>query len=410
MYNKHFGICNKNLASLLLSNGCGILLFFNLVFSLNLPASDGGVTGKKIMKVMIDPGHGGHDPGNLCTQRYKKTEKDLALEVSLLVGEKLNEVFPEVEVMFTRKTDVFLELYERTALANKNEVDLFISIHCDAASAESASGSSTYVIGPAKTDANLKRVQKENAVMLKEKDYEKNYSGFDPYSPESYIEMSLLQNVHAKSSISFAQMVQNQFEKNTTQKNRGVKHGPWWVISYTKMPSVLIELGFTTNKEEEDFLRSDEGQSKMAASIVKAFGDYKKENESLALSDVSHLPKEEKKDPVKEIIKETPKIDEPEEMEIKAVVEEDDSDEILFKVQIATSSNPVDKSPSNFKGLKDVEEYYSGGLYKYTCGKEKSYKKAKTLMSKIKEDAYPGAFIVAFKGKSRIDLADAILY
>jgi len=408
MYKKHFENSNKNLATIMRLMGYKLLIFINIIFTVDLTAMDTGISGKKITKVMIDAGHGGRDPGNLCTKRYKKTEKDLALEVSLKVGQKLKDAFPEVEVLYTRTTDVFLELHERTALANKNEVDLFISIHCDAADNKDASGSSTYVIGPAKTDANLKRVQKENAVMLKEKDYLKNYSGFDPYSPESYIEMSLLQNSHARESISFAQSVQNQFKANTERKNRGVKHGPWWVISYTKMPSVLIELGFTTNAEEEDFIRSASGQGKLATSIVNAFGEYKKSVEIEEVSlDYNKKKEEKKEEQVKVIIKETPKTEDPIELEVEAVIEEDD--QVYFKVQIATSSTPLERSSRNFKGLKNIEVYESGGLYKYTCGKEKSYKKARALMNKVKGDAYPGAFVVAFKGNARIDLADAIL-
>ncbi|MFT5149657.1 MAG: N-acetylmuramoyl-L-alanine amidase [Glaciecola sp.] len=406
MNNKHFLFTNKNLANKKTVTGLVIIMIASLLFGFNVDENETYDDVKVLRKVMIDAGHGGHDPGNLCTKRYDETEKDLVLQVSLKVGKKIEELYPGVEVLYTRTTDVFLELHERTALANKNDVDLFVSIHCDAVDNSSAKGCGSFVIGPAKTSANLKLAQRENATMLKEKDYEKNYSGFDPYSPESYIEMSLRQNTHMSQSLNFAQLVQDEFRNGAKRIDRGVKQAPYWVISFTTMPSVLVELGFTTNKEEEDFLRSADGQKKMSNAIVNAFGKYKKNMEASQKEQISIPVVRE------EVVMDKPKeiVTEIEKPKVEVIRTSSNDSEVYFKVQIATSSSPVSIAPENFKGLSGVSEYQSGGLYKYTCGNEKSYKKAKSMMSKIKEKNYPGAFIVAFKGGERIDLADAIVY
>lgn len=395
---------NKNLASKIIYST--VLLVSITFFFGYQKATALGPSLKTIKKVMIDAGHGGHDPGNLCTKRYKKTEKDLALDVALQVGEKIEATYPDVEVLYTRTEDEFLELRERTALANEAEVDLFISVHCDAADSKNAKGCSSFVIGPAKTEANLKLAQRENASMLKERDYEKNYSGFDPYSPESYIEMSLRQNSHVVQSLSFAQHVQDYMREQVKRVDRGVRQAPYWVISYTTMPSVLIEMGFTTNPDEEDFIRSKDGQDKIAGAILKAFGEYKSEVEQVNVSDMETLEAIRNSSVEEEQIIET----ENPIKDISSAVFDDVEDEkmVVFKVQIATSSQNIDTSPANFKGLLGVEMYKSGSLYKYTVGEESSFKKAKSKLKEIKEDQYPSAFIVAFKGEQRIDLQEAL--
>ncbi|NNC83399.1 MAG: N-acetylmuramoyl-L-alanine amidase, partial [Flavobacteriales bacterium] len=303
------------------------------------------------------------------------------------------------KVYYTRTGDTYPELHERTKMANRMEVDLFVSIHCDAFTKESAYGCGSYVMGPAKTEANLRMAQKENAAMLNEVDYEKNYGGFDPYSPESYIELSLRQNAFQTQSLSFSEKVQRQFRERVGRKDRGVKQAPYWVISFTTMPSVLVELGFLTNKKEEDFLRSTQGQEYMASAIYRAFKEYKAEIEG-----VEYRP-----GPSPVIEQDTEEtVEESTEAEDRAEVKTG-KDGIYFTVQIASASAPVQLIPENFKGLEGVTEHESGGLYKYTYGHAVKYKRAKDLVKEVEEHGYKGTFIIAMKDGERMDLGEAIL-
>ena len=202
--------------------------------------------------VVIDPGHGGHDPGSPGTGRYKIYEKDIALDISTRLGELIKIEFPEINVIFTRKNDQFVKLSERSQIANSNNADLFISIHCDAFTNEEASGSSSYVIGPHKNESNLKIAMRENSSILLEENFDIEYEGFNPNEPESYIALTMYQSEYIGYALDFASKVQNEFEKSSERKNRGVKQAGFLVLSRTTMPSVLIEVGFLTNKKEED--------------------------------------------------------------------------------------------------------------------------------------------------------------
>jgi len=375
------------------------LLAIVFVLGISLAFSpSGGSDVNRIDSIMIDAGHGGTDPGNLGTGRFKTTEKDVTLKVTKMVGGYIEKNVPDVRVHYTRIGDTYPELHERTKMANRLGVDLFISIHCDAFSKETAQGCGTYVMGPAKTEANLKMAQKENAAILKESNYEKNYNGFDPYSPESYIELSLRQNAFLGQSLSFSDKVQSQFKQRVGRVDRGVKQAPFWVISFTTMPSVLIELGFLTNKEEEDFLQGFNGQELMASAIFRAFKEYKSEIEGLGYSELKGLPTtlddgSEKNDVDKVNTGNT------------AIMS---SDQIYFAVQLASSSAPIETKPENFKGLDNVTQIQSGGLYKYIYGKEEQYKKAKALLDVVSEHGYKGCFVIALKGNERMDLGEAM--
>ncbi len=373
----------------------GIVLFVGLSSAFS---PDNVYKGNEIRSVMLDAGHGGTDPGNLGTGRYKMTEKDVTLNVTRMVGKYIEDNIGDVEVHYTRKGDTYPELHERTKMANRLGVDLFVSIHCDAFTKETASGCGSYVMGTAKTAANLRMAQKENAAMLKEVDYEKNYAGFNPYSPESYIELSLRQNAFQDQSLSFSEKVQRQFRERVGRKDRGVKQAPYWVISFTTMPSVLIELGFLTNKSEEDFLLTSQGQEYMASAIYRAFKEYKAEIEGR-----QYVP------PAEDVIIASPVINE--EAVAKAGPKDEGSvkkDEIVYCIQLASASAPVDRSPENFKGLTGVSEYRSGGLYKYTYGKVDKYKKTTDLMDEVKRHGYTGCFVIALKNGKRMDLGEAM--
>lgn len=343
-----------------------------------------------IKRVVIDAGHGGKDPGNLGTGRYKITEKTIALNVALQVGKYIERAFPEVEVLYTRDSDEFVELHERTKFANTKSADLFISIHCDAFTRESAYGCGSYVMGPAKTEANLRMAKKENQAMLLEDNQEENYSGFDPNSPEGLIELSLRQSAHIHQSLKFAKYVQDQMRTRVGRKDRGVRQAPYWVISFTTMPSVLIELGFLTNKEEEDFLNSERGQDYLSSAIYRAFKEYKKNIEVLESAVNKELPEiETSEEPVK--------------------TEGKQGSDYVFKIQLASSSKPVDAKPENFRGLENVEEYRDNDLYKYLYGSATTYEGAKNLQKSVRQKGYRGAFVVAFdKNNNRVALSDAL--
>lgn len=345
-----------------------------------------------VTRVVIDAGHGGKDPGNLGTGRYKITEKTIALNVAKQVGGYIKEAFPDVEVLYTRDDDTFVPLHERTKFANSNGADIFISIHCDAFTRESAKGCGSYVMGPAKTDANLRMAQKENAAILLEEDREDNYGDVDPNSPEGLIELSLRQNTHIHQSLRFAKHVQDQMRTRVGRTDRGVKQAPFWVISFTTMPSVLVELGFLTNKEEEDFLNSEEGQSYVASAIYRAFKKYKVDLEAIEAA-VGEQPKEIAADPVAETVPS----------------EENGKAKVTFKVQLSSSSTPMEITPEAFNGLENVQMIQDKELYKYLYGEASTYNSAKELQKDVRKTGYKGAFIVAFDNNGeRMPLDKAI--
>jgi N-acetylmuramoyl-L-alanine amidase len=230
----------------------------------------------RIKTIVIDPGHGGHDSG--CLGSSAK-EKHIALNVALRLGELIEKKYPDIKVIYTRKTDEFVELHERAAIANRNHADLFICIHCNSGG-PSAFGAETYVMGLHKTEDNLSVAKRENSAVLYEKDYKQKYDGFDPNSPEANIIFTLYQNAYLSQSLKFASAIQQQFEEYAGRFNRGVKQAGFLVLYKTAMPAVLIETGFLTNKTEEKYLESDKGQQAIASSIFKAFMEYKLDMET----------------------------------------------------------------------------------------------------------------------------------
>ncbi len=349
----------------------------------------------RIRTIVLDAGHGGKDPGNLGTGRYKTTEKHISLNVAKLVGKYVSEAFPETKVIYTREDDRFIELMERTNIANRAKADVFISIHCNANDNRDPHGCETYVMGLHKTEANMRVAQKENAAILLEEGHELKYDGYDPKDPESMIALSLRQNIHLDHSLLLAALIQKQFKERVGRPDRGVKQAGFLVISYTTMPSVLIELGFLTNPKEEDFLQTAEGQDYMASAIYRAFKEYKGIVEGV---DAAIAPQEVT--PPKE-----PPVAGKEPAEQPPVVT---SAGVVFKVQIATSSKRIGLDPGNFKGLTGVEEHKGAGLYKYTVGNEPDLEAARRRQQECKDKGIEGAFIVAFKDGERIDLQEAV--
>jgi N-acetylmuramoyl-L-alanine amidase len=265
---KRFKVKNILVISLLTS------FFLFTGFSANAPKAPEF----RLKRVVIDAGHGGKDPGALGS--YSK-EKDIALSVALQVGKYVEQNLPGVEVIYTRKTDVFLELKERSNIANRNRADLFISIHCNAAGNRGIYGTETFVMGTKNFEANFDIVKRENAVILLEDNYEENYEGFDPSSPESYMMFNLMQKAFLSNSISLASKIETDFNTRVNRSSRGVKQAPFYVLWTTSMPSVLVELGFISNVNEEKFLNSKDGQAYLASAIYRSIKAYKEEIEEI---------------------------------------------------------------------------------------------------------------------------------
>ncbi len=225
----------------------------------------------KIKTVVVDAGHGGHDAGSMYGGAK---EKDVTLSIALKVGEEIQKIMPEVKVIFTRTTDEFIELHERAGIANRNNADLFISVHCNANQKTEVFGTETFSMGLNKTEGNLNVAKRENSVILLEKDYQEQYEGFDPNSPEADIYFSFLQNAFMDQSLRLSSYVEAQF-KAIERNSRGVKQAPFMVLWRSKMPSILIETGFISNKAERSFLLSDAGQEQLSVAIAKAVNTYK---------------------------------------------------------------------------------------------------------------------------------------
>lgn len=345
----------------------------------------------RIRTIVIDAGHGGKDPGNLGTGRYKTTEKHVSLNVARLVGHYINEAYPDVKVVYTREDDRFIELMERTQIANRAKADIFLSIHCNANDSKEPHGCETYVMGLHKTEANMRVAMKENAAILLEEGHDLKYGGYDPKRPESQIELSLRQNVHLDQSLLLSSLIQKQFKERVGRPDRGVKQAGFLVISYTTMPAVLIELGFLTNANEEDFLQGDEGQDYMASAIYRAIKEYKSTVEGVPVQQAEEARPDSTRVAVKE----------PEPVQVK-------DNGVRFKVQIATSAKRIETKPRNFNGLDGVEEHKGEGLYKYTVGDWPTLEGARVMQRQCKEKGFDGAFIVAFKDGARIDLQKAV--
>ena len=394
----------------------GATAFVLMVFSSFVPNHRGTkIAEMGVLKVVIDAGHGGHDPGNTGTGRYKKSEKDISLEVALQLGEYIERAYENVDVIYTRKEDKFVTLKGRTTIANKADADLFLSIHCNSAANKEAFGTETFVMSMTKIAANLELAKRENSSILLEENYEQTYEGFNPDSPESLIARSIAQSVYLDQSLTLSAHIQEQYRERVSRRDRGVKQAPYWVISFTTMPSVLTELGFLTNKGEEDFLNSDNGKVYMASAIYRAFKQYKAEIEGVEISTLDfekNIPEVTDEVPIMKVEKDEKPTTRPDVKQENSVVKEEAKSEniepVFYKIQLMASSNPIDLKPENFNGLEEVKSYEVEGLYKYTIGEVTDYKKAVSLQRTVRENAYPKAFITAFYNGERIGLSKAL--
>lgn len=363
-------------------------------------------------KVALDAGHGDHDFGAVY---HGHIEKNISLAVVLKVG-KILEKNPEIEVVYTRKTDVFVDLIERANIANRADANVFVSIHCNANKNTAADGSETYVMGLAKNASNLEAAKKENQVITLEKDYKQKYEGFDPKSPESTIGIEIAQELYLEQSIDLAGAIQNQFIDQLGKKSRGVKQAPFMVLHKAYMPRVLVEMGFISNKEEGAKLDSEEGQEEIAQAIANAIISYKKQSFG-GNEKVEKIKPSERIEPAKTIdstkqvktnkAPEVKKI-EPKKTEMVETPKPETSSVPVFKVQLSASTKSLDLVPSNFKGLSNVSVANEGTLYKYMYGETSNYEEAKRLLTEAKSKGFSTAFIIAFKNGKKVSVQEAI--
>ncbi len=338
-----------------------------------------------IKTVVIDAGHGGKDPGCHGASAH---EKHVCLSMALMLGDLIKEKYPQIDVVYTRKTDVFVELDERAKIANRHNADLFICIHANAASPQ-AYGTETYVLGLHRTESQQRVAERENSIIHLEEDGGAKYKDFD-LSPDAIIARQIQLSVFLDQSISFASKLQSEF-KRIGRHDRGVKQAGFLVLYKTTMPSVLIETGFLTNPKEEKFLSSPETQKLMAESMFTAFRKYKNELEGIDEEVVG--PK-------------VPVINENTPPENSVAVE--NQNEVVFRVQVETSESKIPLTSSRFKGYT-IFEYEQGGLYKYTIGQyPNAFSEANKMKNTLRENGFQHAFVVAFLNGERINLQKAI--
>ena len=360
-------------------------LVFYVIFSVCFSFSQNSDNLRPSIKtVVIDAGHGGKDPG--C-HGHSAHEKNVCLSMALKLGAMIKKKYPTIKVIFTRSTDVFVELDERAKIANRNKADLFICIHANAAG-EVVYGVETYVLGLHKTEAQQLIAERENSTIFLEDDKGAKYKDFD-LSPDALIARQIQLSVFLDQSISFATKIQTEF-KRIGRSDRGVKQAGFLVLYKTTMPSVLIETGFLTNASEEKFLNDSVSQVKMANSIFTAFEKYRNELEGMDVKVTDDAS------PVK-IIK-----------EVSPSIVTSEKDKIIFKVQIETSDKKVALTDSKFKNLK-VSEYKQDNLFKYTAGNyENDFKAASQYKKVLISQGYEHAFVVAFLNGERINIEKAI--
>lgn len=394
------------------------ILFFGFGMMQSLYAGTPPST-KDQFVLVIDPGHGGKDPGAIG--RFSR-EKNINLSVAKAFGQLVEANCPNVKVIYTRKTDVFIPLDKRADIANKANADLFISIHTNALPGKAVGrGAETYTLGMARAQANLDVAKRENAVILVENDYKSRYQGFDPNSSESYIMFEFMQDKYMEKSVNFAKMIQKEFKTTAGRQDKGVHQAGFLVLRQTSMPSVLIELGYISTHDEETFLNSQNGIKKMSQSIFNAFLSYTKQSgktktaktgvvqtQPVRQEDVTiESAAEEEETAINTLVKESPKST-PKKTEDKKPESTAESDNRpVFKIQLIASTRQIPTGSARFKNLSPIDFYKEGNYYKYTYGATTDYQEALKIRNDIKKD-FEGAFIVAFKKGEKIELKQAI--
>lgn len=353
--------------------------------------------------LVIDAGHGGHDPGAIGK---KAKEKDINLNVALKLGKMVQENCPDVKVIYTRSKDVFVSLNRRAEIANNAKADLFLSIHTNSvAGSKTVMGASTWTLGLAKSDANLDVAKRENSVILYEDDYKTSYAGFDPNSAESYIIFEFMQDNYMSQSVHLASLVQNELKNTSKRRDQGVHQAGFLVLKASAMPSILVELGFISTPAEELFLASESGATTMAKGIFRAFQTYKREQETKQGGTATQQTKNtslttEKNFPSQEDKK-------VEQSTAKGVAQTSDGLKPVFKIQFLTAGRKLANNDRRLSGLPEVDFYVENGTYKYTCGASTDYNKVKATLKDVTK-RYKDAFIIAFREEKKINVNDAI--
>jgi len=361
-----------------------ILLFIALI-SIPISGSAPVKTGNSGWVIVIDPGHGGKDPGALGA--FSK-EKNITMAIALKTGEYLDQNIKNVKVIYTRKSDTDVDLWARADIANKNKADLFISVHANSINIKNVYGTETWVMGHHKDQQNLEVAMKENEVILLENDYSTKYEGFDPKSPESYIMFTLMQNVYLKQSTDLASKIQNELKERAGRYDRGVKQAGFVVLFMTTMPSVLVETGFISNPSEEKYINSKQGQDFISSAIYRACRDY-----------ISEI---DKKSGISTVKVDTPVVPVDTLSEITSI-----KGRIIYMVQVVTSAKKIETKPGNFKNIKNIVEIASGNRYRYATGTFSEYNKAVSYRKQI-EDIYPDAFVIAVKDNKILPLQEVL--
>lgn len=366
--------------------------------------------GEKITTVVIDPGHGGKDTGALGAI---SKEKDLNLTVALLTGDYIKKNLPDVKVIYTRERDVFVTLNERAEIANRNNADVFISIHCNSASGKGASaavGAETFVLGEHKNAANLEVAKKENSSILLEDNAQEEYGNFDLESPEAYIALSLFQKEYLNQSLQLAANVQKQFTERVGRKDRGVQQAGFLVLWKTAMPSILVELGFISNAGEERFLASEDGQTYMASAIYRAFRDFKAsyegENNSPLPPNAAGNDTSSGNDLSQAVVPVQPTSTTPAETPAVGQTPTRQST-VSFKVQFATRDTEVPVTAKDFAKVPDVGVYFYNGAYRYTSGDFATKAEAVNRQAEVRQMGFSDAFVVAFINGERSSIKEA---
>ncbi len=369
----------------------------NILFAFFLTLiSFSGFSQSNVFKVVLDAGHGGHDAG---AHYYGHLEKNIALAITLKVG-KILEQNSSIDVLYTRKTDVFVTLKDRANIANKAKASLFVCIHCNANKNPGASGTEVYVMGMSRAGMNFEVSKTENSVIFLEDNYKQTYKGFDPNNVETLIGLKLMQENNLSNSISLASRIQDNFISEKIE-SRGVKQEPLWVLDASVMPGVLIETGFVSNPNEGNVLESEEGQNARARAIANAIISYKTEYFGNDDSEIVEKPKNEATSIVKNKINS-------DNIGSNKTVSNDDKQGVYFKVQLSASPKKMELSPKNFKGLKNVSIETENKIYKYIYGGTTDYNEAKKQLKEAKSKGYNSAYLIALKNGEKISIQSAI--
>ncbi|HAQ65528.1 MAG TPA: N-acetylmuramoyl-L-alanine amidase [Bacteroidales bacterium] len=377
----------------------------------------------RVRRVVLDPGHGGKDPGAIGSS---SREKDIALAIALKTAKYITDNFPDVSVIMTRKTDEFIELDRRASIANEAHADLFISIHCNSSKSKNPYGAETFVMGIHKSAANLEVAKQENAAILLEDNYSSRYEGYDPRSPESHIIFSLYQNSYREFSLNLATLVQDQFRVRTARFDRGVKEAGFWVLYRTAMPGILVETGFISNLAEEKYLRSPAGQVEVAATIFKAFKQYKANVEKNSITGIDPMPVQAIETNDESVglvstassfesnaIRDTMGVNPPVTGYTESGNRKDvDSElvgqskqvvpDLVYRVQVLASPSALDYTDSRFRELTHMYSYKHGGMFKYTSGAFGTREEAEKYCIILKRKGLSDSFVVVLYQDRRI--------